>query len=315
MPLFEQETQKIPSNLLKDRFGWPPFSILNTISGEWQKRKSDWNKIIQDSTLGRDTRRYNATPTNIFSSRGADAKEPQSISTFDPYLCELMYRWFSVDGSTVLDPFAGGVVRGAVAAILGRNYFGIDLSPEQVTADIEQYASICEKYSNISGECCWIQGDSEKVLPTVDKKYGMVFTCPPYYNLERYTYEPGELSRLPSYEAFIEKYTSILKLTADRLEDNSFFVIVVSEVRETFKDVARSNYVGLVPDTIHILRDECFLHYYNEIILENAVGSLPVRVPRSFIKTRKVGRQHQNVLVFYKGDIREIENKFGKENF
>ena len=32
MPLFEQKKQSIPSNLLKDKYGWPPFSVINTIS-------------------------------------------------------------------------------------------------------------------------------------------------------------------------------------------------------------------------------------------------------------------------------------------
>jgi DNA modification methylase len=47
-------------------------------------------------------------------------------------LCEIAYRWFCPPGGTVLDPFAGGSVRGIVAAKLGRRYFGVDLRAEQV---------------------------------------------------------------------------------------------------------------------------------------------------------------------------------------
>ena len=53
---------------------------------------------------------------------------------FDPVLCELVYRWFSAPGHLVLDPFAGGSVRGIVAAATGRAYAGIDLRDEQVQA-------------------------------------------------------------------------------------------------------------------------------------------------------------------------------------
>ena len=312
MPLFKQEKQSIPSNLLIDRFAWPPFSIINTISWDWQRRKDEWENVIQDSTLGRDVKRNNATPVNTFSSRGTEAKEPNSISEFDPYLCELMYRWFSIPNMSIVDPFAGGCVRGAVASILGRNYTGIDLSSEQVTTNIKQYNHITDRYNNISGTAEWKCGDSETVLDYIDSKFDMVFTCPPYYNLEKYTKDPNDLSNLPTYEDFLHKYSSILHKASQKLKDDSFFVIVVSEVRANSCIIADSQYLGLVPDTVHILRDTCNLKYYNEIILENAIGSLPIRIPKVFNRTRKIGRHHQNILVFYKGDIQNIEFKFGQ---
>lgn len=312
MPLFTQEKQSVPSSLLRDRFGWPPFSVLNTISFDWQRRKDEWETIIEDSTIGRDTKRFNATPTNIFSSRGESAKKAESISSFDPYLCELMYRWFSFPGAKILDPFAGGNVRGTVAAVLGREYYGIDLSAEQVLANHEHFEKMKGKYTNISGDAWWIASDSAKFLPeTKSNEFDMVLTCPPYYNLEVYTKDPRDLSRQPSYADFLHKYSSILKESARCLKDNSFFVIVVSEIRADAHNISNSQYLGLVPDTIKILQDSG-LSYYNEIILMNNIGSLPVRAPKFFDRTRKIGRHHQNILVFYKGDLANIEEKFGK---
>ena len=51
---------------------------------------------------------------------------------------------------------------------------------------------------------------------------------------------------------------------------------------------------------------------YNEIILINVAGSLPIRVGRQFESGRKVGKMHQNVLVFYKGDPKKIREEFPK---
>ena len=50
------------------------------------------------------------------------------------------------------------------------------------------------------------------------------------------------------------------------------------------------------------------------MILENRIMSLGVRCPKYFEQSRKVGRHHQNVLVFYKGDPnpKVIEDKFGR---
>ena len=312
MPLFEQTKQSIPSNLLRDKYGWPPFSVINTISFDWQRRKDEWEVLFKDSTVGRDVKRYNATPTNTFSARGADAKQAESISEFDPYLAELMYRWFSREGDTILDPFAGGCVRGIVASVLGREYDGIDLNLEQVMANEAQFKGLQERYTNLAGNAYWMWGDADEEL-ICEPYANMVFTCPPYYNLEQYTKDPRDLSRQSTYEDFLHKYSSILYKATQCLEDNSFFVIVVSEVREEPRGVERSNFVGLVPDTIHILRDKCSLHYYNEIIIMNNIGSLPIRAPKYFDQSRKIGRMHQNCLVFYKGDLSKIEEKFGKK--
>lgn len=311
MALFEQTKQSIPSNLLKDKYGWPPFSVINTISFDWQRRKDEWEVLFKDSTVGRDVKRYNATPTNTFSARGADAKQAESVSEFDPYLAELMYRWFSNAGDRIIDPFAGGCVRGVVAAVLGRKYLGIDLNPEQVKTNHEQFKDLQERYTGLATYADWHCGDSDEDLILCGDA-DMIFTCPPYYNLEQYTKDDHDLSRQPTYADFLHKYSSILCKTAKHLKDNSFFVIVVSEVREEPRGIEKSNFVGLVPDTIHILRDKCSLHYYNEIIVMNNIGSLPIRAPKYFDQSRKIGRMHQNVLVFYKGDLTKIAEKFGK---
>ena len=66
------------------------------------------------------------------------AQMAPGTSIFDPVLCELIYRWFAPKAGVVLDPFAGGSVRGIVAARLGLTYVGIDLRAEQVAANREQ---------------------------------------------------------------------------------------------------------------------------------------------------------------------------------
>ena len=40
------------------------------------------------------------------------------------------------------------------------------------------------------------------------------------------------------------------------------------------------------------------------------IGNLPMRVGRSFSSGRKIGKQHQNVLVFYKGDPKKIKQNY-----
>ena len=51
------------------------------------------------------------------------------------------------------------------------------------------------------------------------------------------------------------------------------------------------------------------MRLYNEIILIGVTGSVALRASVS-MKTRKVANMHQNILVFYKGDPKQIKNNY-----
>lgn len=216
-------------------------------------------------------------------------------SIFDPVLCELAYRWWCPPGGVILDPFAGGSVRGLVAAWLGHQYRGVDLSAAQIASNREQAAAILEQ-SHPAPD--WIVGDSRVIVPRLGQEWAdFVFTCPPYYDLEVYSDDPADLSAMADWPAFLSAYGDIIGHSLAALKRDRFAAIVVSEIR------GRDGiFRGLVPWTIRQFE----MHgarYYNEAILINPAGTLPMRVGRQFDAGRKLGRSHQNVLVFVKGDV------------
>jgi len=226
-------------------------------------------------------------------------------SIFDPVLCEIMYRWFCPQTGKILDPFAGGSVRGIVAEYLGYNYTGIELRKEQVIANYEQYFNIIPLFDNsYQPHEVWIEGDSKYSKELALNKYDMLLSCPPYYDLEVYSNLKGELSAIPSYSDFIEEYRYIISECVSMLKDNRFACFVVSEIRDK-----EGFYRGFVKDTINAFHD-VGLKLYNEAILINSRGSLPIRVSNQFPIYRKLGRTHQNVIVFYKGNIKAIKEIF-----
>ena len=146
-------------------------------------------------------------------------------SIFDPVLCELVYRWFCPLNGKILDPFAGGSVRGLVAAYLGYDYTGVELRAEQVEAN--QLQDICkDKKPN------WIIGDSKDIDTIAKGEYDLIFSCPPYYDLEVYSYQDGELSAIPDYKDFISVYREIISKCVSMLKDNRFACFVVGDIRE-----------------------------------------------------------------------------------
>lgn len=278
---------------LASRFMVPPFSVLNAREGWWQERKRGWLAMGIQSELGRDTTITGGNAAEYQKAGGPTGeKRGEWVSIFDPVLCELAYSWFSPAGGTVLDPFAGGSVRGIVAAKLGRQYIGCDLRAEQVEANREQAGCL----PTDAPMPVWHCGDSLHIGETCKGvEADFLFTCPPYADLERYSDEAADLSTM-EYPEFRAAYAEIIHNAAKLLKKDRFACIVVGEVRDK-----KGNYYNFVGDTVQACQ-AAGLHFYNEAILVTAVGSLPIRAGKQFSTSRKLGKTHQNVLVFVKGD-------------
>lgn len=275
--------------LLRDKFIEPPFSVLDTKSGNWQKRKNQWKTIGIKSEVGRSAKTFNlgmgATKENGWK---LEDNAGSGVSIFDPALCEVLYHWFCDGGGAILDPFSGGSVRGIVANKLNYKYTGIDIRQEQIDSNRDQALEILD----ITNQPQWYVGDSNEVLDGFTKQFGMVFSCPPYVDLEVYSDLPGDISNM-DYKQFLESYRSIIKKSCSLLKQGCYAVFVVGEVRDK-----KGNYIGFVPDTIRAFTD-CGMKFYNEAILLNTIATASVRAGGN-MKTEKLVKVHQNVLVFKK---------------
>lgn len=159
---------------------------------------------------------------------GGDAWAGSGTSIFDPVIVEAMVRWFCPPDGTVLDPFAGGSVRGIVTTKLGRRYVGIDLSERQLTANRAQAEAIC----NGGLKPDWRHGNSLEIETiAADVQADMILSCPPYLSLERYSDDPRDLSTM-SYEQFTDIHAKIIAATCRLLKPNRFAVYVVGDVRD-----------------------------------------------------------------------------------
>mgnify|MGYP001095749671 FL=1 len=271
-----------------------PFSVLDTRTKEWKQRKDYWITTYGiQSELGREDT----------ESKSQFWDSSSNVSVFDPTLCELMYDWFVPKGGKILDPFAGGSVRGIVAEEMGFHYDGIELSEEQVLANKKQ-----SKKPN------WIIGDSDKEIFFLDNDYDFVFTCPPYYDLEVYSDDMNDLSNM-SERNFDIKFDKIIYKSTLQLKQNRFFGIVVSEVRNpsTTGNYSIGNYRKLVSKTIQMCEAHG-LHFYNDMVLFNSQHQASRVGKTYFDRNRKIPSVHQNILIFVKGnpDIATEEIKGGE---
>ena len=292
--LFGEVVVPVPAGPLAARFEMPPFSILDGRCGEWRERKRAWLAMGIQSEKGRadSATTYNIEDWAVAKGKSGAPIEARGISVFDPVLCELAYKWFAPEGGQVIDPFAGGSVRGIVAAALGYRYWGCDLNAEQIAANVAQGESIIKAHDRPT----WIHGDAMEAVgaaPDAD----LVFTCPPYGDLERYSDDPRDLSAM-DYHAFTAALGRIALRCYQRLRADRFAAVVVGDFR------CKDGFLrGFPADTIRVFRDAGF-KFYTEAHLLTSLGTAAVRASASFGSGRKLTRVHQTLLVFAKGNPR-----------
>lgn len=264
---------------LKDIFTAPPISVLDVKQKYWKDRRKYWLSMGIQSELGREE--------NLLSLSELLQLKQKSTSIFDPVLCEVMYRWFTGEGDTIFDPFAGGSVRGIVASKTNRNYIGTDIREEQVLSNIEQSKQLCDNYIPE-----WICSDA---LDWNGGEYDFLFTCPPYYSLEVYSELETDLSTMTD-EQFEKTYDAILTKHLTQLRNNRFCAIVIGDTRDD-----KGMYRKFTSKTIDIFeKNGCGL--YNDLILLQEPATAAMRAFKYMNSSRKIAKCHQNVLVFVKGD-------------
>ena len=317
-----------PANAsLNDRFVVPPFSILDTRKGYWQARKKMWRELIGDMGESRNdtliqapeikykdlyqrTRKHREelglsfkdylekyVPDDV-KEREASKVLSAGVSLLDPVMAELVCRWFGLECCKSFDCFAGDSVFGYVSAHLGNEFVGIELRPEQAQLNNERTEGMSARY---------ICDDGQNVAHHIDAgSQDLLFSCPPYFNIEHYSDLENDASNQKSYDDFIQILRNAFTAAIGCLKENRFAVIVVGDVR----DKSTGFYYDFCGDIKRIFK-EGGMSLYNELILIETAASMAMRAGR-YMESRKVAKMHQNILVFYKGKTGDIKKYYKK---
>lgn len=291
---------------LAETFLVAPISTLNSREGKWQARKRAWVKTLgmelgatRENKLG-----FSSLLTNAYGKIGMS-----NVSIFDCVLAEIMYKWFTPTKGEIkaFDPFAGDTCKGGVFAYLGADFTGIELRQEQVEQNRKDLAgkpweSRC-KYIQDSGENCAKHFEPES--------QDFMFSCPPYFDLEKYSDDPQDASNQEDYEGFRQILEKAFLGATSALKQNRFAVVVMSNVRNH----TDGGYYDICGDICRIM-EKGGMTLYNEFILINSVGTGGI-CARGNMKSRKNVRCHQEVLVFYKGKdpVKDVPTEFGDISF
>ena len=291
-------------------------NVWNSVKGDWLRSKSEWRERID--AAGERTGVANAAfatregcwqgeqgmanvvtkdPTKVGKEEGR--AHNGNASVLDPVACEVIARFFMpIGGKRVYNPFGGGVQMGYVAGACGYEYVSSEIRQNQCDANNK----LCSEFESAK----WIQSDSSTFDPP--GMFDLVFTCPPYYKVEKYVdYDgkppPGEINSCPSYEEFRELLFKGYRKAIEHLKDNCFFVVMTGDSRDK-----NGAYYCCESEHELFFKSEG-LSVYNKIVyLESEFTRLAHA--KKTLHTRKFPKREQKIIVAYKGKISDIGKHF-----
>jgi DNA modification methylase len=146
--------------------------------------------------------------------------------------------------------------------------------------------------------------DGTLLKETPDEFADMIFTCPPYYNIEKYESVDGQLSDLKDYDSFMDMIGVCAQNCYRVAKPGSFCVWVVGDFR------AGGVLYDFHGDTTRAFKTAGF-DYHDIIIMENISPFALFTQYRSACK-RYVPKTHEYVLVFRKPGEYIIPNYCGE---
>ena len=296
-------------------------NVWNSISGKWLNIKREWNEKIEASGLkaGIANPKFasregcwqgaNGYSNVVLSKQTVENGEVKNntgrshngnASVLDPVVCEVVLRFFMpTNGKRVYNPFGGGVQFGYVAADYGFDYVSSEIRQNQCDAN----NAICKE---LTGKARWIKSDSSKYKPK--GKVDLVFTCPPYYQVEEYLdYDgkppDGELNSIPTYEEFIDTLFAGYENAIEALNDNCFFVVMTGDSRD-------KNGAYYCCEAEHeLFFKEHGLAVYNKIVYLECEFTRLAHAKKT-LNSRKFPKREQKIIVAYKGDMDKIKELY-----
>jgi hypothetical protein len=278
----------------------------HSVKGDWLRVKREWNARIEAAG------EREAIPNPLLATREgcwggktgmsnvvAGKSHNQNASVLDPTACEVILRFFMpTEGRRVYNPFGGGVQFGFVTGAYGYEYVASELRQNQCDAN----NALCNEFPGVQ----WVQSDSSTYQP--EGMFDLVFTCPPYYKVEKYVdYDgnppEGELNTMGTYGEFRDALFAGYTAAMEHLGDNRFFVVMTGDSRDK-----NGAYYCSEAETEMFLKDSG-LSVYNKIVyLESEFTRLAQA--KTTLKVRKFPKCEQKIIVAYKGDMDAIAGLF-----
>lgn len=253
---------------IKSKYGFVPRSVLYFVKDE--KLTGFFDDSHRDISLG----------GSMLTGK---------MSEFNSTLAEFVVKYWSNVGAVILDPFHGWGTRAVVSYNLGRRYIGFDISKvanEFISAYFNSKVSLTSGFmpTFFLSDGCKLEG-----IPA--SSVDLVFTCPPYFNIEKYESGQYQLSDINNYNYFLLRMSQCARACYSVLKDGSYCIIVAGDWRVDGELKLFGKDIIEVFLRVGFLMHDFIVHKLNSV---NILGC------GEFERNGFVCKSHEYVLVFKK---------------
>ena len=266
-------------------YGMTPYSI-------WESEDPKYSNPILKYLKERHGQSTRENTLKSFGGAGENTVYTATTSYFNPKLCKIVYSSYCPQNGTIFDPFSS-VVRPYVAKLMDYNYTGCEIRKDE-----------CEKINDILNAGSLFETSEVSVHNVdcrkfeTDQKFDLIFTCPPYWNLETYSDMDSDLSNISDYKQFISEMSTVYNKCANLMHENSYCCFVVADFRDYSEGRKLIN--RLVPFVSDMIRcgENSGLTLYDKVIIKKPLGTAPSRL--KLWNNRKTVRIHEELIIFKK---------------
>lgn len=285
------------------KFGTVPLSILKIHRGEWSRRMFEYQK--ENPARHHDNEKSREKLDRLYRSGYADLKTGKSsgdmvsqvkcgrgsggTSIMPAELVAFFARYYARKGDVYLDPFMGQGVQMQVAKLLSLHYYGYDLSDEF----FRYIEAVRRKIDDGKTTIRITHGDSRDPSEIPDNIGDFSFHSPPYWDIEFYGEEAGQLGYRQTYEDFLVGMEDVARAWLPKFKPGAWQVVNVNDFR---KD---GRFYPYHADTISLFRRAGW-QLTDTWIIEGLVGGLPKAFAVDFNLKRIAPKVHEYALVFRK---------------
>lgn len=270
----------IPTNKNTKKYSFNPSSVWHIA---YHKGLDEQRRLVNDEFYKPGLRKR--------GKGAAGVGRKKKLSEFSPLLAERIVEYWSDKDDLIIDPFAGRGTRVLIAKSMDRRSVGLDISWEFIShvndkaADkrsLMDFDDDRDKYIPIA-----VHTDS-RFMPIRDESVDFIYSCPPFWNIEKYEHRDGQLADIDDYNEFLKELGKIFKECYRVLKDGKFIVMVVQDFRLWKK------FYALGAHTVKLIEDAKFSMY--DVVIRSYTTNLAAKMPDAKAQKFNV-KMHEYVIV------------------
>src|SRR6056297_2442261 len=219
--------------------------------------------------------------------------DKELLSEFNPTVAKNIISFWSNKGDLIYDPFSGRT-RAIVSYAMDRMYIGCEVSEDVIHYMNDKFDEL-NLFEQEDFDVDIIHDDClniNKYYP--DTEVDLVFSCPPYWNLEKYESCPGQLSDISDYNNFLDELKIRLDKSINLLKKDGYMCLVVGDFRKN------GEYITFHSNLIQKMSSNKNIKLHDVVVIQNIPFGTAAFYFGARRKHKYTAKAHEYLLVWKK---------------